>query len=103
MLLAVAGVGVVLLVIGLWFAAALLFRLRFQLSVRSLLVLVVAVALPFSWLAAERKNAREQKAAVEEIERLGGRARYDIYEINANAVPPKLLGTDFFKRSRSSI
>ena len=36
----------------------LVFRWRFQFSIRSLLVLVVAVAVPCSWLAVEMKRAR---------------------------------------------
>ena len=42
-LIAVAVVGVALLVMLLWFIASLLFRWRFQFSIRSLLVLTVAV------------------------------------------------------------
>src|SRR5271165_1162947 len=49
---ALASVGVVMLLMLLWFALALIFRRRFQFSIRSLLVLVVAVAVPSSWLAA---------------------------------------------------
>ena len=70
MLIAVASVGVFLLLMLLWFLAALVFRLRFQFSILSLLVLVVAVALPFSWLATEMKAARKQREAVEQIENL---------------------------------
>ena len=47
-----------------WFGVALVFRRRFQFSVRSLMVLVVVVALPCSWLAVEMKKAREQMEAV---------------------------------------
>ncbi len=36
------------------FVASLLFRWRFQFSIRSLLVLTVAVAVPCSWLAVEK-------------------------------------------------
>ena len=66
-LVAVAGVGVVLAVILVWWLAALVFRWRFQFGLRTLLVLTVAVALPFSWLATEINKAREQKAAVAAI------------------------------------
>ena len=59
-LTAVVSVGVMMLLMLLWFAAALLFRWRFQLGVRSLLVLVVAVAIPFSWLATEVQRAKRQ-------------------------------------------
>ncbi len=48
-LIAVAAVGVVFVVMLLWLIVALVFRRRFQFSIRSLLILVVVVALPFSW------------------------------------------------------
>ena len=79
-LIAVAAVGVFLLVMLLWFAVALLFRRRFQFSLRSLLVLTVAVAVPFSWLAVEIKWAREKREAVEAWSKLGGVISYD-YEM----------------------
>ena len=56
----VAVVGLAML--GLILLHARRVRVRFQFSLRSLFVLTVAVALPFSWLAAERK-------------RVGGRSR----------------------------
>jgi len=67
-LIAVAGVGVVLLLMLAWFLVALIFRRQFQFSIRSLLVLTVAVALPFSWLGVEIKRAREQKEAAAALE-----------------------------------
>ncbi len=76
-LIAVAAVGAMLLLMLLWFAVALIFRLRFQFSIRSLLVLTVAVALPCSWMAVEMKAAREQKEAVDVIEKSGGSVVYD--------------------------
>ena len=64
-LIAVGGVLAAIVALFLWLCAALLFRCRFQFSIRFLLVLVVGVALPFNWLAAEMKEARRQKAAYE--------------------------------------
>ena len=105
--IAVAAVGLTLTALLLWWLAALLFRGRFQFSLRSMLVMVVAVAVPCSWLAAEMKKAREQEAAVEAIERAGGHWAYgreisgDIeYMIVGPLYGPewlrKLLGDDFF-------
>ena len=71
-LIAVASVGVFFLLMFLWFLAALVFRLRFQFGLLSLLVLTVVVALPFAWLETEMKQAREQKGVVEAIEKAGG-------------------------------
>ena len=53
-LIAVAAVGLAGLFTLLWFAASLLFRWPFQFSLRSLLVLTEAVAIPCSWLATQR-------------------------------------------------
>ena len=91
----------------LWFMLALLFRWRFQYSIRSLLVLAVVVAIPCSWLATEMQRASKQKKAVEAIVKLEGEVTYD-YELNASGkvvpgaspwVPAwlrNLLGADFF-------
>ena len=70
-LIAVAALGVVLLAMLLWWLVALVFRWRFQFSIRTLLVLTLAVALPFSWLGVEMKKAKEQFNAVKRITELG--------------------------------
>ena len=72
----VAAVGVAMLGMFAWFGAALVFRRRFQFSLRSLLAMVVVVALPFSWLAACIKDAKTQRIAVEAIESAGGEAYF---------------------------
>jgi hypothetical protein len=105
-LIAIACVGVFLLLMGLWFALALVFRWRFQFSIRSLLVLTVAVAIPCSWLAVEIKRAREQREAWVVIQEGGGSINYDFQELThdpfADEPPPepewllKLMGDDFF-------
>ena len=79
-LIGLAAIVVVMLLMFLWFLAALLFRLRFQFSIRSLLLLTVVVAIPCSWLAVEREQARKQQAAVEAIKKLGGEVMYDYDE-----------------------
>jgi hypothetical protein len=100
-LIAVASVGLVAILMLFWFAASLLFGWRFQYSIRSLLVMVVAVAVPCSWLAVEMKKAREQKKAVEAVRRLGFIDSYD-YRIDLGKTPPapewlrRLLGDEFF-------
>ena len=103
-LIAVAAVGVVMLGMFVWFGVALVFRRRFQFSLRSLLVLVVVVALPCSWMAVEMKKARQQKAAAERINSLGGWIGYyydpkDPFAVLANPCPAWLcssLGETFF-------
>ena len=58
--MAVAAVGLTFLLMLLWFAAALLFRCRFQYSLRSLFCWSLAVAIPCSWLAVEMQHERKQ-------------------------------------------
>ena len=59
-----AVVGVTFVGMLLWFIIALLFRWRFQFSIRSLLVMVVVVAVPCGWMAVEVTAAkRHQEAA----------------------------------------
>ena len=53
-----------------WFLAALLFRVRFQYSIRSLLSANAVVAILGSWVADARKQAREQRS-VNELEKAG--------------------------------
>ncbi len=107
-LIAVASVGVVVLGMFVWFGVAVVLRLRFQFSIRSLLVLTVVVAVPCSWLAVEMKKAREQMDAVEVSEGLGEFVIYDWQGVDANGLPSfddqppgaaclrTLLGDDFF-------
>ena len=71
-LIALASVGVFLLVMFAWFLASLFFRWRFQFSIRLLLVLMLAVALPCSWLSVEIRNAERQRVAAEEVRKHGG-------------------------------
>ena len=106
-LIAVAAVCVVVVVMFLWFAASLLFRLRFQFTVRSLVVLVVTVAIPCGWLAVKMRQAEKQRKAVEAIEEMYGDVYYDYYrkengDFDLWAEPPtpawlrELLGDHFF-------
>ena len=106
-LIAVASVGVAMLLILLWFLAALIFRWRFQYSIRSLLLVTVVVASPCSWMAVQRETAQKQRAVVEELRTAGEWVSYD-YQFDSNgdlipnAEPPapawirRLVGDDFF-------
>ena len=71
-LIAVASVAAVMLLMVLWFCAALLFRCWFQFSIRSLLILAVAVAAACSWMRAEVRKAEKQKEVVAAISALEG-------------------------------
>jgi Leucine-rich repeat (LRR) protein len=100
-----ATVGVAFVLMLLWFGAAAIFRRRFQFSLLSLCVLVVAVAVPCSWMAVEMGKAREQREAVEAITKLGGNMWHEhapgdqflpLAEQPAPAWLHELLGDDFF-------
>ncbi len=91
----------------LWWLVALVFRWRFQFGIRTLLILVVAVALPSSWLAVEMKTVNEQSRAVEVIKASGASVEYDwqygkhgVSFLNSRPAGPawlrKLMGDNFF-------
>jgi hypothetical protein len=92
-LIATADVAATILLLLLWFLAAVLLRLRFQLGVLSMLVLVVLAAIGCSWLVSELEQARKQRTVVEGIKRVGGLVYYD-YEFDLSgkmariATPP---------------
>jgi hypothetical protein len=109
----VAAVGLVVLGMVVWFGVAVVFRRRFQFRLRTLLVLVVALAFLCSWLKVDMNKASEQAKAVEALRKLDGDVAYD-YEFdftdhlplsprpNAQATAPlvlrDMLGEDFFAR-----
>ncbi len=99
-LVGVAVVGAATLVMLGWFIASVVFRWRFQFSIRSLLVLTVAVAMPCSWLAVKLQQANRQKRAVEWVAEVDGLVTYDYQTANSTAPGPKWLrqelGEDFF-------
>ena len=102
-LIAIAAVGVAMVLMLLWFVLALCLHWRFQFSLRSLLVATVAVAIPFSWLAVEIRRAERQRDVAKGILQFGVGFGYD-YQLPrlSNARPPApawlrmLLGDDFF-------
>ena len=69
-----AGTSVLLLVLlFLWLAIALVFRRRFQFTIRSLLLLTLIVSTWGSWFGVEMRAAKRQREAVEVIEEAGRR------------------------------
>ena len=74
-LIAVASAAIVVAILPVWFGIALVFRWRFQFGIRSLLVLVLTIAIPCGWLAAERNKANQQREAVAAIS-TEGEVRY---------------------------
>jgi hypothetical protein len=71
-LLALASVVLTIAFLFAWFLFALVFRRRFQYSIRSLLLLTVAVAVPMSWLTVEMKRTREQLVILRELKKWDG-------------------------------
>lgn len=108
MLTAVAVVAGAIMLLLFWYFASLLFRRRFQFSIRSLLVLTVAVALPSGWLAVGVRQAARQRQCIHAIAKRGGLAFYeyqvkeDSVEVDAQSLVPEALvnwlGVDFFHR-----
>lgn len=100
-LIAVAVVGVTLVGMLLWFVVALLFRWRFQFSIRSLLVLAVVIAIASSWLAVRLRQIRQERRAVAAIEKLNA------IVVRSRAFGPSwlrsLLGDDFCGASVESV
>jgi hypothetical protein len=70
-LIAVAVVGAAMLVMLCWFLVSLIVRWRFQFSIRSLLVLTIAIALPCSWFGARVQEEKREREAAAEIENSG--------------------------------
>jgi hypothetical protein len=80
---------------------------RFQFTIRSLLWLVVVVAVPLSWLATNQTRARHQARIVAEVAKLGGIVIDDLDYFSAmtsqRREPPEprwirtLFGEDFFR------
>ena len=94
-LIAVAVVGGAMILMLLWLIACLLFRWRFQFSIRSLLVLTVAVAIPCSWLGVSIREARRELEAAKELKHSGG-----YFEWSKPSGPGwlrNLLGDGFFQ------
>ena len=68
-LIAVAAFAAAMVLLILWFVAALLFRRRFQFGIRSLLLLALIVALLGGWMRVEIRAAKEQHDAYETLTR----------------------------------
>ena len=95
-LTAIAIVCVAIAFLLLWFGLSLVLRHPFQFHIRSLMVLVVVVAVVCSWFAVRMQQARRQR----EVVTAAGLASYD-YEWDGLPGPPgplwlrNLVGVDF--------
>ena len=104
-LIAVAAVGLFLLLMLFWYVLAFIFQWRFQFSIRSLLLLTIAVAFPSSWLAVEMKWEKEQERAAETLVKVHGVLYCEnqfYYDSSGNQIEGgpvwlrKVLGDHFF-------
>lgn len=78
-----AGIAGAAMLLGLvCLVTSLLFRWRFQFSVRSLLLLTLVVAVLCGWIA---RQAEEQRVAVDGIQSAGGTVMYDYHEAGPRA------------------
>ena len=95
-LIAVASVGVMVLGMFVWFGVAVVLGRRFQFSIRSLLLLVIVVAVPCSWLAVEMKKVRKETDVVEAIVGSGGDVLYEyqtvLYEDSVHKSGSPVIG-----------
>jgi hypothetical protein len=73
----VASMAVGAAVMFVWLIAALVFRWRFQFGIKSLLVMAVVVALPFSWVRMLQTAAVSERKVANEFMELGGDVYYD--------------------------
>jgi len=78
-LIAVAAVCLVVVVMVVWLVVGWLFRWRFQFSLRSLVVLVVVVAVPLGLFGIKMREAERQRRAVEATGETGGSVLYDYH------------------------
>lgn len=93
-LTAVAAVGAFLLLMIIWFIVALVFGLRFQFSIRSLLILITLCAIPCSWVAVMKQETKREREAAAEIEKLRGTVKWS--KPSEPMWLRNLLGDDFF-------
>jgi hypothetical protein len=105
--IAVAAVGVAMILMPMWFVISLVFHRRFQFGIRSVLAFCLVCSIAAGWLAVERERAQKQEGAVEWIGGVSGSASYE-WEFNgdrvlrsyAQPIGPewlrKMLGADFF-------
>ena len=91
---------VAVLAMFVWFGVALVFRRRFQFSLRSLLVLTVAVALPCSWFAMKMKRTERQEKAISMVLRMQGSVLVDSDETSSASL--SCLGPTYVSKRLAS-
>jgi len=100
-----ASVAVFAVSMAAWFMLAATRGWRFQYRLRSLMLLVVAVAFPVSWLATEVRLARKRAETRCALEAMGGNCYYRETDLAAQVLnvrpsrswAKRVLGEDFFE------
>ncbi len=81
-------------------------RRWYQFSLRTLLIGVLVVSLPLSWVACRMQKRRKQREAVTAIVKAGGKVSYDYDRIAEPCIPKwarALLGDSFFYDVKSVV
>ncbi len=71
-------------------------RRWYQFRLRTVLIAVVVLSLPLSWLAARLGKAKRKKEAVESVAKAGGATTYEMSRPSAPYWACELFGDDFF-------
>jgi hypothetical protein len=102
-LIALAGMGAVLLLISSWFILAVILRGRFQYRLSTLLALVVVIALPLSWLDVEKERAARERQMARVMEESYCYAYQCVFY--GNRLEPNLFspGRDFYHTATGRI
>jgi hypothetical protein len=94
-LIAVALVGATIPLMLLGYLFAIIFRWRFQFGIRSLLLLTIAVAIPFSWLAVEMQKAKKQQENYQAFFQRGAHLGYHYCDIESDVSGRVVRRKDF--------
>ncbi len=89
-LIAVAVVCLTVLLMLLWLGSSLVFRRRFQFSLRSMMLFVTVVAVVCSWFAVKMQQENRQREVVERAEKGGGFVWYDYQFVMDRDIPVTL-------------
>jgi hypothetical protein len=100
-LIAIALLGLSLLWFFLWFLSAWFYRRRFQFGIRTLLVLMIAVAVPFSWVAVRIEKAKREKEITRNLQNKRNCTLVFYEELGPPAWLENILGDCFFKELHS--
>jgi hypothetical protein len=88
---------IVFFMLLLWLLAALVRRLPFQFTSRSLLLLLLIGAIHSSWIAVKMQRTRQQREGIALVERLGGNANLEVRQLDVAPRLTAIFPDVFFK------